>query len=103
MERGWNDPYTGEAWRGRTAHRSLARPGAACGHTCPVYVDVVLGLGGDPPAAGAVGPLRQRRGVADHRRPAWLRVRRASLQPPEPIRRRLAEARDPGGSDRGRD
>src|SRR5829696_1473341 len=80
----------------------MARPCAARGHARPGDDDLVFGLSGDPPAAGAVGPLRQCRRVVNHRCPAWLRVRRAGLEPLKPLRRRFAEARDPGRIDRGR-
>ena len=73
--RRWKDGYTWGAWMGRTAYRSMARTDAPRRDAGPGYVYVVLGLSGDPPAAGAVGPLRQRRRVADHRRAARLRVR----------------------------
>src|SRR5215203_6535363 len=101
--RGRNDGYTWGAWRGRTAYRSMAHADAPRRHAGPGYVYVVLGLSGDPSAAGAVGPLRQHRGVADHRRAAGLRVRCTHLQPREPLRHHLAYARDLGGSARGCD
>jgi hypothetical protein len=81
----------------------MACPDTTGGHAGAINVHLVLGLCRNPSTAGRMGPLRrQRRRVADHRRPDWLRVRRADLQPAKPLRCGIAQARDPGRSDRGR-
>jgi MFS family permease len=76
----------------------MASPGSPRRYARLLYEHVVLGLRGDPSAAGAVGSFGQRRRVADHRRPAGLRMRGSGLEHREPVGHRFAEARDPWGA-----